>query len=212
MVSLWIIEPAVSADDESWQDRTVWAEIIVAATSPAFARLAADKGLIQEKSTHVGNESESRRSGLNDSHFYHVRELPAERRKDFGYGVAAGDILLARGITARAAPASLGWAFPSVREPRRCVRRINAFLSQPIVSNFWPPWALQENWRGEGRMGRLWSNVRRRCHRSVPPLRADGRQERPGSLRRGRKRIRFEEAGGITIFLKAGDHFHSSRL
>jgi hypothetical protein len=96
MVSIWIIDPAVSADDESWQDRTVWAEIIVAATSPAFARLAADKGLIQEKSTHVGNESESRRSGLNDSHLYHVRELPAERRKDFGYGVAAGDILLAR--------------------------------------------------------------------------------------------------------------------
>ncbi|HWA46683.1 MAG TPA: hypothetical protein VG742_00345 [Dongiaceae bacterium] len=43
---LWLIEPAIGPDDEYWQDRAVWVEIVVAAASPAFARLAADKALI----------------------------------------------------------------------------------------------------------------------------------------------------------------------
>ena len=95
-VPLWLIEPAAAPDEECWQDRAVWAEIVVAAESPAFARLAADKALLDPNWTHVGNESESRRSGLNDAHLYHVRALPEERRKDFPDIAAAGDILLAR--------------------------------------------------------------------------------------------------------------------
>jgi hypothetical protein len=96
VVPLWLIEPAAAPDEECWQDRTVWAEIVVAAESPAFARLAADRALIDPNWTHVGNESESRRSGLNDAHLYHVRALPAERRRDFPDVTASGDILLAR--------------------------------------------------------------------------------------------------------------------
>jgi hypothetical protein len=93
---LWLIEPAIGPDDEYWQDRAVWAEIVVAAASPAFARLAADKALIDPDWTHVGNESESRRSGLNDPHLYHVRMLPAERRAAFPEVIAPGEVLLAR--------------------------------------------------------------------------------------------------------------------
>jgi hypothetical protein len=95
-VPLWLIEPAAPSDDECWQDRAIWAEIVVAAASPAFARLAADKALIDPDWTHVGNESESRRSGLNDPHLYHVRTLPPERRADFPDAIAPGEILLAR--------------------------------------------------------------------------------------------------------------------
>lgn len=93
---LWLIEPAVRPEDESWQDRPVWSEVVVAAESPAFARLAAEKALIDPNWTHVGNESESRRSGLNDPHLYHVRMLPGERRADFPQDNAPGQILLAR--------------------------------------------------------------------------------------------------------------------
>jgi hypothetical protein len=95
-VPLWLIEPAAAPDEECWQDRAIWAEIVVAAQSPAFARLAADKALIDPDWTHVGNESESRRSGLNDVQLYHVRSLPNERRADFPDVIAAGEVVLAR--------------------------------------------------------------------------------------------------------------------
>lgn len=98
---LWLIEPAINPDDEYWQDRAVWAEIVVAAESPAFARLAADEALIDPDWTHVGNESESRRSGLNDPHLYHVRMLPSERRADFPKVIAQREILLARELRPR---------------------------------------------------------------------------------------------------------------
>lgn len=93
---LWLIEPAVGPDDEYWQDRPVWAEIVVAAESPAFARLAAEKALMDPAWTHVGNESESRRSGLNDPHLYHVRALPPERSANFTDAAVPGEILFAR--------------------------------------------------------------------------------------------------------------------
>jgi hypothetical protein len=96
IVPLWLIEPAVGPEQECWQDRTVWAEVVVAAESPAFARLAAEKALMEPDWTHVGNESESRRSGLNDAHLYHVRALPANRRADFPADIRMGEVLLAR--------------------------------------------------------------------------------------------------------------------
>lgn len=90
---IWLIEPAVDPEDESWQDRPVWAEIVVAAENPAFARLAADVAL----STHDRFQTlnETARSGLNDAQLYHVRALPAERRADFPDVVKSGDLLLA---------------------------------------------------------------------------------------------------------------------
>src|SRR5216117_1679905 len=80
---LWLIEPATDPDDQMWQDRPVWAEVVVAADSPAFARLAAERKALSPDWTHVGNESESRRSGLNDEQLYRVRALPVERRAEF---------------------------------------------------------------------------------------------------------------------------------
>ena len=41
--TLWLIEPVADPDDQMWQDRPVWAEVVVAAQSPAFARLAAER-------------------------------------------------------------------------------------------------------------------------------------------------------------------------
>jgi hypothetical protein len=97
-VELWLIEPAVDADDQIWQDRAVWAEVVVAADSPAFARLAAERKALSPQWTHVGNESESRRSGLNDEQLYHVRPLPSERRDSFPADPRPGEVLLMRGL------------------------------------------------------------------------------------------------------------------
>jgi len=91
---LWLIEPATDPDDQIWQDRPVWAEIVVAAESPAFARLAAERKALSGHWTQVGNESESRRSGLNDEQLY--RALPPERRASFAAEASEGDVLLMR--------------------------------------------------------------------------------------------------------------------
>ncbi|HWA48648.1 MAG TPA: hypothetical protein VG742_10260 [Dongiaceae bacterium] len=100
-VALWLIEPILDPADPAWQDRAVWREVVVAAESAALARQAAEQALIDPSWTHVGNESESRRAGLNDVTLYHVRELPAERRDRFPAEVAAGDILLASQLRPR---------------------------------------------------------------------------------------------------------------
>jgi hypothetical protein len=94
--NLWLIEPVTDPDDQMWQDRPVWAEIVVAADSPAFARLAAERKVLPSHWTRVGNESESRRSGLNDEQLYHVRPLPAERRAEFPANPLPGQVLLMR--------------------------------------------------------------------------------------------------------------------
>lgn len=95
-VDLWLIEPAVASDDQAWQDRPVWAEVVVAADSPAFARLAAERKALSPDWIHIGNESESRRSGLNDEQLYHVRPLPAGRRSSFPIDPRPGQVLLMR--------------------------------------------------------------------------------------------------------------------
>lgn len=94
--SLWLIEPAADPDSDMWQDRPVWAEVVVAARSPAFARLAAERRALPSHWTPVGNGSESRRSGLNDEQLYHVRALPAERRASFRAAAREGEVLLIR--------------------------------------------------------------------------------------------------------------------
>jgi hypothetical protein len=93
---LWLIEPVTDPGDQMWQDRPVWAEIVVAASSPAFARLVAERKALSPDWTPVGNESESRRSGLNDEQLYHVRALPPERRADFPAAARDGEVLLMR--------------------------------------------------------------------------------------------------------------------
>ena len=93
---LWLIEPAAAPDSDMWQDRPVWAEVVVAAQSPAFARLAAEKRALPTHWTPVGNGSDSRRSGLNDEQLYHVRALPAERRDAFPAAPHDGEVLLMR--------------------------------------------------------------------------------------------------------------------
>lgn len=93
---LWLIEPAADPNDQIWQDRPVWAEIVVASDSPAFARLAAERKALSPNWTHVGNGSESRRAGLNDEQLYHVRSLPDERRAEFPADVRSGEVLVMR--------------------------------------------------------------------------------------------------------------------
>ena len=93
---LWLIEPVTDPDDQMWQDRPVWAEVIVAAESPAFARLAAERRALSPNWTPVGNGSESRRSGLNDEQLYHVRALPSDRRASFPETPREGEVLLMR--------------------------------------------------------------------------------------------------------------------
>jgi hypothetical protein len=93
---LWLIEPATHPDDQMWQDRSVWAEVVVAAQTPAFARLAAERHALSSPWIPVGNGSESRRAGFNDEQLYHVRALPPDRRTGFSGPVRDGDILLMR--------------------------------------------------------------------------------------------------------------------
>lgn len=93
---LWLIEPVADPDDQMWQDRPVWAEVVVAADNPALARLAAERKALPAEWTPVGNGSESRRSGLNDEQLYHVRALPEERRQAFPAGLRDGEVLLMR--------------------------------------------------------------------------------------------------------------------
>jgi hypothetical protein len=91
---LWLIEPVAAPDDQMWQDRPVWAEVVVAASSPAFARLAAERQALSPHWIPVGNGSDSRRAGLNDEQLYHVRALPAERRASFPARPREGEVLL----------------------------------------------------------------------------------------------------------------------
>lgn len=95
-VPLWQIEPILDPDDDAWQDRPIWADIVVAADSAAFARLAAERHALSEPSVPVGNESESRRSGLNDEKLYRVAELPSDRRGAFPAAPEAGAVLSMR--------------------------------------------------------------------------------------------------------------------
>ena len=93
---LWLIEPVADPNDSMWQDRPVWAEVVVAASNPAFARLAAERRVLPSHWTPVGNESDSRRSGFNDEQLYHVRPLPDERRAEFPPAPRDGEVLLMR--------------------------------------------------------------------------------------------------------------------
>jgi hypothetical protein len=97
-IRLWVIEPVLDPDDDAWQDRAVWTDIVVGAESPAFARLAAEELALSAPWIPIGNESQSRRAGLNDEKLYRVFELPPERRGDFPANVNPGTILSMRAL------------------------------------------------------------------------------------------------------------------
>jgi hypothetical protein len=80
---LWLIEPVADPIDPRWQDRTIWRKIVVAASSPAFARAMAEDWVLnavrnQIGSSQIGNESPSPRAGLTDVKLYSVKEVPTE--------------------------------------------------------------------------------------------------------------------------------------
>jgi hypothetical protein len=73
---LWLIEPNAAPDDSWWQGRQIW-QLVVAAPSAAFARLAAERwALRQRQLTHIGNESPSMSAGFIDEKLYFARPLP----------------------------------------------------------------------------------------------------------------------------------------
>jgi len=93
---LWLIEPVADPADSAWQDRTIYAEVVVVAPSPAFARLAAARRLLSGPWIPIGNESDSRRSGFDDVRLYHVYSLPEARRGSFAAVPHEGEVLLMR--------------------------------------------------------------------------------------------------------------------
>ena len=84
---LWLIEPNAAADDPWWQGRQIW-QLVVAATSAAFARLEAERwALRQGRLIHIGNESSSMKAGFIDEKLYFARPLPENvgpRLEEFG--------------------------------------------------------------------------------------------------------------------------------
>jgi hypothetical protein len=95
-LTLWRIEPVLDPADDAWQDRAIWSEIVVAAESAAFARLAAERRALSAPWVPVGNESESRRAGLNDEKLYRVVALPVEQRASYPANLRPGEILSMR--------------------------------------------------------------------------------------------------------------------
>lgn len=76
---LWKISPAASPDDDRWQGRPIWSELIVEAPTAASARVLASEWALSDQPTHIGNETPSPRSGFEDEKLYWVRRLrPSE--------------------------------------------------------------------------------------------------------------------------------------
>lgn len=75
-LALWVLEPIAHADDPTWQGRRIWARVIVAAESPAFARLAAEDWALDDGVKQPGNESPSRIAGFRDEKLYSVAAVP----------------------------------------------------------------------------------------------------------------------------------------
>jgi len=73
---LWLIEPNAAPDDPRWQGREIW-QLVIAAPSAAFARLAAERwARSQRAAVPVGNESLSMKAGFIDEKLYFARPVP----------------------------------------------------------------------------------------------------------------------------------------
>jgi hypothetical protein len=72
-VRMWVLEPRTHPDDPGWQDRRIWSRVLVAARSPAFARLVAEEWALDDDVRTPGNESPSRIAGFRDEKLYSIR-------------------------------------------------------------------------------------------------------------------------------------------
>lgn len=76
---VWRIFPVAHSNDSRWQDRPIWAEVIVRAPSATMARLIAATSLSGDSAlARVGNESGSGRSGIEDGVLYWATRLSDE--------------------------------------------------------------------------------------------------------------------------------------
>jgi hypothetical protein len=77
-MALWKLTPAAEPDDDRWQGRTMWKEVIVEAATAAFARQFAAEWELGRTRQQVGNESPSPLSGFIDEKLYWARRMPAK--------------------------------------------------------------------------------------------------------------------------------------
>lgn len=75
---LWLIEPVAQPGDTRWQDRPIWRSVLVAAPSPIFARLAAERWALPNPRPQLGNEATYPYFGFTDEKLYRVRPAPPE--------------------------------------------------------------------------------------------------------------------------------------
>lgn len=88
LLPIWVIEPVAVADDPAWQGRHIWKKILVREESEPFARLAAEKWVIEHAS---GLLSEDARTGLTDVKLYKTEHLPVKADEMLEYaGVERG--------------------------------------------------------------------------------------------------------------------------
>jgi hypothetical protein len=78
-MALWTLTPVASVEDDRWQGRTIWTEVIVEAPTAAFARQFAAEWELAEQQGRVGNETPSPMSGFLDEKLYWVRRLSADQ-------------------------------------------------------------------------------------------------------------------------------------
>lgn len=75
-MALWKLTPAASPEDDRWQSRPIWNEVIVEASTAAAAReLAASWERRELVPQHVGNETPSLKSGFEDEKLYWARRM-----------------------------------------------------------------------------------------------------------------------------------------
>jgi hypothetical protein len=86
---VWRLVPAAAASDPRWQDRTIWAEVIVRADTAAEARLQAAQLEYDPTAPPVGNESLGFRSGFDDEKLYSVLQIDNQDFDDSGQSPAA---------------------------------------------------------------------------------------------------------------------------
>jgi|SRR5690625_1615443 len=94
-MKLWRIYPVAAPSDSRWQGRQRWQEVIVRATSPAFARIVARRLEMQGPHFSLGNESHGLRSGFLDEKLYWVSRLSEEEAAAFPAG-SLPEVLAAR--------------------------------------------------------------------------------------------------------------------
>jgi hypothetical protein len=88
LLPIWMIEPNAPADDQAWQGRYIWRKILVREENDAFARLAAEKWVIEHSS---GKLAEDARTGLTNVKLYKTTHLPIKADEMLEYaGVERG--------------------------------------------------------------------------------------------------------------------------